>query len=115
METIEFLRKIPYLLKAKEADQQSELFVLLYEREKAGKVTAFKRGSNRFYLFDRLETPWYMWRKKRHIKAMLNFMNDNHKISNKSPKEKIVHSRSATKIERKVYSDVDNTVMASVW
>ncbi len=115
METIKFLQQIPFMLKAKEAEQWSEVFMSLYSKEKAGSITAFNRGTNRFYLLDRMQTPWYMWRKKRHIKAMLNFMNDNHKIHEKNPKEKVAHSRSANKIENKVYSDVDNTVMASNW
>ncbi len=115
METIEFLRKIPFMLKAKEADQWSDVFAALYELDKQGKITSVNRGKDRFYLFNRMQTPFYMWRKKRHLRAILEFMNKNHKVHTLSKPEKVSLSRSATKIENKQYSDVDNAVMFTVW
>jgi hypothetical protein len=115
METIEFLRKIPYLLKAKEAELESDELQNAYEREKAGLTNVYARGKNRFYPIKRLKTPFYMWRKKRHILSMLDFMDKNHKVQNLSQSEKISLDRQATRIKKKSYSDIDNTVMYSRW
>ncbi|MCP4988502.1 MAG: hypothetical protein GY928_21360 [Colwellia sp.] len=115
METIELLKKIPFMLKAKEADQWSDVFSALYDLDGKDKISSVARGKNRFYLIDRMQIPFYMWRKKRHLKDILQFMDKNHKVHKLSKPEQVKHSRSATKIEKKQYSDIDNVVMYSRW
>ncbi len=108
MKTIEYLKEIPYLLRARNADQWSVVLGSIYELDKNNKTEAFARNKDRFALLDEMKTPFYMCFLKKYIKDQLNIMNYSHKENNLTDMQKLDLARTVRRVEKKdmYYSQV---------
>ncbi len=111
METIEYLKEIPFLLKAKRSKQWSATFASNYLADKENKTNAFARNTDRFGMLKDMRTPFYMHFKKKYILDQLTIMNYSHKENNLTDMQKIDLAKTYKRVEKKDahYSDVPMT------
>ncbi len=105
----EFFISIPKLLEARESDQWERVFSLCFDDELINSPECFKRGTNRFYLLDRLEIPKKNKKKLEHIKELLDISNKAHKKDRMSTTELIALDRQVEQVDKVTYADVPLT------
>ena len=91
--------------------QWRDVLNLIYNADNDGVINSFDRKHDRFYLLSCMKTPWYMWRKKKHILDLLNIMNLSHKENNLTDMQKVELSRTTNRVIKKEssYSDINLT------
>ena len=109
MEVLNFIKSIPFVLKAKESAMESDELQNAFDRELQNLTTVYARNKNRFYPVKRMKTPFYMWRKKQHVLDILNIMNLSHKENNLSTPQKEELAKLSARVDRKSYSDIPMT------
>lgn len=106
MKTLDFIKSIPYIIRAKNPEQLQYLLLKAYTDDNLDKTTVFARGTDRFYIVK----TWGVrnpigWLAKRHVLKALDLMNKSHKPELLSTKDKINLDKQVKSLNRSLFSN----------
>ncbi len=101
MKTLDFIKKIPMWINAREPEQLLYFLMKAYEDDLQDRTQAFKRDSDRFFILKTWKVKSFKgFLTKRHILNLLDIMNKKHKPDLLTDKDKIVLEKQIRKADK---------------
>lgn len=105
MKILDFIKTIPFIMRAKNPDQLAYLLNKAYSDDLLEKTNVFDRDTDRFYLIKTwgVKNP-IGWLGKRYILKILDIMNKTHKPELLTSKDKVKLDKQVKAVDRSVFS-----------